>query len=190
MALSSFALVWLSMADAWETTISLDSMSWLRSALAAFRFASARDTWALASLFSSSSMISSFFTLAPSLLNIFAIRPVYWEDNFELALALTVPVVVAVTVDSTSPFLTLKTETSTGFSLNMKYPMANMEITAIKAKRSFLFPDIIPPVTMKISPFPPGMGEGGMGLEFKIFIGAAGVEDPTCRFREDSRWEV
>jgi len=43
---------------------------------------------------------------------------------------------------------------------------------------------------MKISPFPPGMGEGGMGLEFKIFIGAAVVEDPTCRFREDSRWEV
>src|SRR3989304_3145995 len=48
--------------------------------------------------------------------------------------------------------------------------------------------------TIKISPFLPGIGWGpiarsiamgseGMELFFKIFTGAAGVEDPTYRFR-------
>ena len=39
--------------------------------------------------------------------------------------------------------------------------------------------------TVKSAPFPLGMGGGGMGPISQSFIGAAGVEDPTCQFRKE-----
>src|SRR3972149_2194742 len=37
--------------------------------------------------------------------------------------------------------------------------------------------------TLEISPFPPGMGEGGIGPGFKILIGADCIKDPIFWFR-------
>ena len=61
----------------------------------------------------------------------------------------------------------------------------NLRRLGLKSVKTKVF-DAAKPLgfTVKTSPFPQGMGDGGMGPGFKIFIGAEGVEDSRCRFRE------